>query len=448
MSNTGYDAGNEVPMPGNDRTPLPRVSRRGFLGMGAAVSAGLLVPGCGTLTGAGDEAEGDGTGTINVLMMKGDGGRSGLSQMVAAFRKANPDISVNMSFTAYEELHDKIVAAAALGTFDVVQIDVIWPPEFATKDLLVDLTKRFPESWRRDMLAGAVQTGMYQDRIYGVPWILDTKYLFANTAHLNAAGIRLNQLETWDGVINAAKVVKERGIADFPLVWSWAESEALLCDYTQLLGAFGGRFLDAEQRPAFNTGGGLRALEFMKRTLDEGLTDRKSLSYLDDGVTTDFTAGTATLALNWTYMISSANDPAESKVAGKTAMLRTPEGVDGNRPGVNGNMALGITSGSQKRKAAWKFIEHLSSRQLQNTYSQNALPVWKSSYNDPVVRRNQASMVGVARAQLDAQVSRPALARYFVLAQVIQAEVAAALKGEKPPKKALDDAARVVDQGL
>jgi len=424
------------------------LSRRGFLGLGAALGAGLGTSGCGSLSGASTSPEGDGSGTINLLFMKGEGGRTGLSQMTAAFRKAHPDITVNMSFVAYEELHDKIVAAAPSGTFDVVQIDVIWPAEFATKGLLVDMTKRFPDSWRREMLQGALQTAEYGGRLYGVPWILDTKYLFANQAHLAQVGIKPEQLQTWDQVLAAARTVKRKGIVQFPLVWSWAESEALLCDYAQLLGAFGGRFLDDSGQPAFHRGGGVKALEFMRATIDEKLTNPKSLTYLDDGVLNEFIAGQATFGLNWTYMINDANNPAGSKVAGNVAMLQTPIGVGSNRPGVNGNMALAITSGSMKRKAAWTYLEYVSSQQLQNNYAKDALPVWKSSYDDPTVKKTNPVMVSVAKKQLDGQILRPTLAKYFVLAQVIQAEVANALAGRKAPQKALDDAAAVVGRRL
>jgi multiple sugar transport system substrate-binding protein len=441
MSNAGTDAsvfhGRE-----------PELSRRRFLGLGAAAGAGLLVPGCGTLTGPSDDPEGDGSGSINLLFMKGDGGRSGLGQMTAAFRKAYPDINVNTSFVAYEELHDKIVAAAESGTFDIVQIDVIWPAEFATKNLLVDLTKRFPQVWRDEMLTGAVQTAEYHGRLYGVPWILDTKYLYANTAHLAEVGVKAESLQSWDQVMRVARAIKRKGIVEFPFTWSWAESEALLCDYTQLLGAFGGKFLDEAGRPAFNTGGGVRALQFMRQTVVEKLTGPKSLTALDDGVMNDFLGGQATFGLNWTYMINSANIPAESKIVGKAAMLQTPVGVDGNRPGVNGNMALAITSGSRKRQAAWKYLEFVTNQRLQNSFAQNALPVWKSSYDDPTVQKTNPAMVAVAKKQLDGQILRPTLARYFVLSQVIQAEVAAALSGKKPVQKALDDAARVVSENL
>src|SRR5437764_832356 len=84
------------------------------------------------------------------------------------------------------------------------------------------------------------------------------------TATLKKAGVSTAQLSTWDGVVAALKAIKAKGIVKYPWMGSWAQQEAVVCDFAQFLGAFGGSFLDASGKPAFQTGGGLKALEFMK----------------------------------------------------------------------------------------------------------------------------------------------------------------------------------------
>ena len=65
---------------------------------------------------------------------------------------------------------------------DVVLIDVIWPAEFGSKHIVADVTSKWPETWKQEMLGGAVATPQFDSHFYGVPWILDTKYLFFNAA--------------------------------------------------------------------------------------------------------------------------------------------------------------------------------------------------------------------------------------------------------------------------
>jgi multiple sugar transport system substrate-binding protein len=229
------------------------------------------------------------------------------------------------------------------------------------------------------------------------------------------------------------------------MVWSWSQSEALLCDYTQFLGAFGGQFLDGNGKPSFNRGPGVQALTFMKQTLDLGLTDPNSLTMLDENVTSVFEKGGAAFTLNWTYLYNDANARDGGPFAGQFDILQTPEGVAGHRPGVNGNMALSITAGSRKQKAAWKYLQYLSSAGLQNMYAKNALPVWKSSYTDPLVVKTGPAVVAAARKELDEQITRPTLPKYSQVSQLIYEQLHRALTGAVPIQKALDDAAAAVE---
>ena len=112
--------------------------------------------------------------------------------MTADFEKANTDIKVNLEFVPYEALHDKIVAAqgAGSGGYDVALFDVIWPAEFAKKGFLADVTDRVPADLNDQIFDGAWTTVIYDGTKYGMPWILDTKYLFYNTEMLEKAGHR------------------------------------------------------------------------------------------------------------------------------------------------------------------------------------------------------------------------------------------------------------------
>ena len=420
------------------------LSRRNLLRATGVAGAGLLLAACdvGGGGGGGTGGQGSGEGKINALFMKQAGySEDDIRKMTDEFHAKYPKITVEPTFVAYEALHDKIVAAAPAGTFDVVLIDVIWPAEFGSKKIVSDVTSEFPAAWKTDMLGGALATAAYQDRYYGVPWILDTKYLFYNSAMLAGAGVSKDQLSTWDGVLAAARALKAKKVVEFPIVWSWKQAEALICDYTQLVGAFGGKFLsDDGTSVAFNTGGGVQALKFMKQSLDAKLSNPNSVESLEEDVRKIFSDGQAAMALNWTYMFNAANDPAQSKIAGKVGVVPTPSGPAGN-PGVNGSMALSVSSGSKKQKAAWTYISYITSAEVQNKYAKSSLPCWSKSYDDAQVVATLPQVVPVAKQQLANLIARPQVPRYNEISQVLQAELQNALLGRKTPQKALDDAA-------
>jgi multiple sugar transport system substrate-binding protein len=412
-----------------------RLSRREFLGLGAAGTGLLLLGGCGG-------GESGGSGTLNALFMKQAAySDTDVKSMTEQFQKQNPGIKVNLTFVAYEALHDKIVAAAPAGTYDTVLVDVIWPAEFASKKMIVDITDRFPESERSKIFAGALKTTEYDGRYYGVPWILDTKYFFYNKKMLGEAGV--SPPDTWDGVVEAARAIKSKGVVEYPLIWSWAQAEALICDYTTLLGAYGGKFFDESGEPAFNSGGGLQALEFMRMTLDEKLSNPASTESLEEDVRRIISQGEAAMALNWTYMFALANDPNESQVAGQIDIAHTPEGPAG-APGVNGSMGIAIANGSQNQDAAWKYIQFMTSQKIQNQYAKLSLPIWKSSYDQEEVVQALPQVVPVAKEQLNDMILRPVVTNYNDVSHTLQVEIQQALTGEKSPKQALDDAANSV----
>ena len=157
------------------RIPQPGLTRRGLLAAGGAAGLGALLTACGLGGASSEGGQGSGKGSIRALFMKQAGySEENIRAMTAGFEKANPDIKVTADFVAYEALHDKIVAAAPAGTYDVVLIDVIWPAEFGTKNIVADVTAKWPQSWQQKMLPGAVATPQYDEKQYGVPWILDT----------------------------------------------------------------------------------------------------------------------------------------------------------------------------------------------------------------------------------------------------------------------------------
>ncbi len=73
-------------------------------------------------------------------------------------------------------------------------------------------------------------------------------------------------------------------------------------------------------KPAFQTGGGLKALQYMVQTVKDGITNPNSKEFLEEDVRRVFQNGEAAFALNWTYMYNLANDPKESKVAGQVGV--------------------------------------------------------------------------------------------------------------------------------
>ncbi|HCI4583999.1 TPA: extracellular solute-binding protein [Klebsiella variicola subsp. variicola] len=376
---------------------------------------------------------------INALFMtQAAYSENDIRAMTSDFEKQHPDVKVNLEFVPYEALHDKIVAARGAGGngYDVVLFDAIWPAEFSRFDLLQDVSSRIAADEREKIFPGAMNTVVYQGKTLGMPWILDTKYLYYNKAMLDKAGIKTPPA-SWQQVMDDAKVLKDKGIVKYPLVWSWSQAEALVCDYTTLVSGFGGSFYQ-NGKLDFSTPASLKAVTLMKTSLDQGLSNPASREYLEEDVRKAFSNGDAAFALNWTYMYNMANDPKQSKVAGDVGIVPAP-GDTPDKPGaVNGSMGLGIAKASQHPEEAWQYIHYLTSQPVQDKYAKLSLPVWKASYQDPAVAKGQESLIAAADKSLNVMLSRPETADYSRLSNTLQQQLQSVLQGKATPDVALN----------
>lgn len=365
--------------------------------------------------------------------------------MTAEFTQQYPDIKVNLEFVPYEALHDKIVAARGAGDkgYDVVLFDAIWPAEFDKFGLLQDVTTRITADVSAKIFDGAISTVTYKTRRWGMPWILDTKYLYYNKAMLAKAGITTPPA-TWADVEKQSEILKQKGIVKYPLVWSWSQSEALLCDYTTLVSAFKGEFY-IDSKLNFTNPGSMKAIEYMKQTLDKGLTNPNSREYLEEDVRKSFSNGDAAFALNWTYMYNMANDPKQSKVAGNVGVVPAPGEAPGEAAGVNGSMGLGIAKASAHPDQAWEYISYMTSQPVQDKYAKLSLPIWKSSYDDPEVQKGQEPLIAAAKTSLNVMLSRPVTADYSRLSNILQQNIQAVLQGKTPAKDGMEAATAAAD---
>jgi multiple sugar transport system substrate-binding protein len=400
-----------------------------------AVAGGALI-----LTAASSAAHAE--TTLNALFMAQSAySEADVRAMTDEFTKANPDIKVNLEFVPYEGLHDKTVLAQGSGSgYDVVLFDVIWPAEYATNNVLVDVTSRVTDAMKAGVLPGAWTTVDYDGKHYGMPWILDTKYLFYNKDILAKAGITTPP-KTWDELTTDAQIIKDKGLLASPIAWSWAQAEAVICDYTTLVSAYQGDFLK-DGKPDFQNGGGLAALNYMVDSYKSGLTNPNSKEFLEEDVRKVFQNGDAAFALNWTYMYNLANDPAESKVAGQVGVVPAP-GVAGKSEvsAMNGSMGLGITTASKHPDEAWKLVEFLTSQPVQNKYAKLSLPIWASSYDDPAITAGQEELIAAAKVSLAAMYPRPTTPKYQELSVALQQAIQEALLGQSSPADALAAAA-------
>jgi len=392
--------------------------------------------------------------TIHVLTMDQAGLKPAeIDQIARDFEAQNPDIKVNMEYLGYDFIHDKITTGMAANppAYDAVMIDVIWPDEFIKAGYLLDVTDRvtpemksgmFPASWN-----GVTRNG----KIYGMPWLMDVKYFMYNKDMLQQAGIT-DPPKTWEELVEQAKTIKEKGIVEYPIIWSWNQKEGVVCDYAVLLYGNGGSFLDASGKPAFNNDKGVAALAWMKQTLDDGLSNPSSVSSDENAVRDNFMAGQSAFAVNWLFQYSDSNDASKSQIVGQAAFSPMPifqAGMDAGVKGssVDGSSSFAVMATTPYADQTWKFLTYLASNEVQTKYSKEMLPVWQTDFEGEALKKLESATetnpvtVPAFLAQFPFANERPTVPYYNEASAALQLAIQEALTGVKSPKDALDEAA-------
>lgn len=389
--------------------------------------------------------------TVKVLTM--DQAAMSVDDMNAVakeFEAANPNIKIEMTYVPYENVHDKFVTGMATTppAYDVVMVDVVWYDEWVKAGYLADLTSKVTPDMKSKIFPTAWNVVTRNGKAYGLPWLLDTKYLFYNKDILKQAGFD-KPPATWEELVLQAKAIKDKGLVEFPIVWSWKQAEAAICDFTALLYGNGGKFLDESGKPVFNDEKGVATLSWMKQTIDDGLTNPASVSDLEGDVVNVFNSGKAAFALNWLFMYDGSNfDSSVSQVVGNVGITTIPvfESMAGSlkSASVDGSSGFSIAATSKNVDAAYKYVEFLTSESVQMKYSSKQLPIWTTAYEGDNLKTLEAATrsnpitVPAFKEQFAYAVLRPNIPYYMEGSTALQLALQEALTGAKSPKEALD----------
>jgi multiple sugar transport system substrate-binding protein len=376
-----------------------------------------------------------------------------VDQIAADFMAANPDIKVVMEYVGYDSIHDKIVTgmAAKPPAYDASMIDVIWPDEFIKSGYLLDVTNRVTPEMKSGIFPSAWNGVTRNSKVYGMPWLMDVKYFMFNKDILQQAGFSAAP-KTWEELVDQAKVIKQKGLVEFPIIWSWNQKEGVVCDFTALLFGNGGAFLDASGKPAFNNEKGVQVLDWMKQTIDQGLTNPSSISSDENAVRDNFIAGKSAYAVNWLNQYSDSNDATKSQIPGKAALSPMPvfdagleAGIKGSS--VDGSSSFAIMATTPYPDQVWKFLTYFTSNEVQTKFSAEMLPIWKADFEGDAMAKLEAATptnpvtVPAFLGQFPYANERPTVPYYNEGSVALQLAIQEALTGVKTSKQALDDAA-------
>jgi multiple sugar transport system substrate-binding protein len=225
--------------------------------------------------------------------------------------------------------------------------------------------------------------------------------------------------------------------------------ESLYCDWRTWLLSYGVFEIGKDMVPTFNSDKGVESTQFYEDLMDKyKVVPQAAKTWTWDEVTTAFGSGLTAVAMNYHRMLL---DPALEQKGGKVgfAMIpgeRQPDGKIQRAPHY-GTYYLALNKYANHQLAAYKFIEWLSSPDVQVSFAKYQYHASRANYYDnPEVLKSYPEFWKPFAASLNFGNSRPRLTVFREYSETIQAEVSSALAGDKTVKKALDDAScEVID---
>ena len=358
--------------------------------IGAALLAGVLMTtACGGpgVTQALTTSSASRSGQGPITFVTGADTSGYLQPLLDAWNSAHPAEKVTLIQLPADadDQHAQMVAnlQAHSGLYDVLNMDVIWTPEFASAGWIVPLNPDlFP---LKQFLPPAVDTAEWDGRLWAAPYTSNAGLLYYRTDILARAGVAPPR--TWAQLADLAKTVAPR-YHMYGYSGQYMLYEGLTVNFAEAVQSAGGAILSGEgKRVVLDSPQAREGLNFLVQGFREGWIPKAALGWDENKSSAAFEAGKLLFMRNWPLAYGLASRPGpENKVTGRFGVVPLP-GPAGRGSSSLGGGDLAISAFSRHQRTALRFIQYLTSlaSERQILVRGSLPPVWTQLYGDPAL---------------------------------------------------------------
>lgn len=312
--------------------------------------------------------------------------------IIADFEMRHPGVKVVQEVGPHSstEFHDLVTQKLRNRDpeMDVFFMDVIWPAEFAAAGWALPLDSFFSAEQRKAFLDAPIRANSYDGRIYGVPVFVDAGMLYYRKDLLEK--YHLQPPRTWPELVRQAKSILARERDPYLTGYSaqFKQYEGLICNLMEFVLSNGATLWNERTlQSTLEDAKAKEAVRFVRDQIVGAISIRGILAYQEPESLALFTQGKAIFHRNWPYAWQVANDPKQSKVAGKVGIVPLPAFPGGKSAATLGGWQLGISRFSRNPQLAWQFVEYMTSSEIQKriVLSTGRAPARKALFRDPEI---------------------------------------------------------------
>jgi multiple sugar transport system substrate-binding protein len=324
------------------------------------------------------------TGKVNLTFQTWDRGQTpGMEAMAAAYTVKNPNVTISVQTTGWDEYWTKLEAAATGNTLP----DIFWMHtneilKYAKAGILADLTRLYDD----------VSSGYYQEhfsdvsiknasagdeKIYGIPKDKDTIGLVYNKEMFDAAGVAYpNENWTWNDLIDASRAIyKTTGKYGY---MAYLDDQL---GYWNFVYQAGGYILnDDGTKAGFTDPGTQKAIAFYRGIQEEEFCpDQKYFAETSPGTAFMSALGAMYFEGNWNLKSMLDNFP---EMVGKwdvAVLPGCPDPVNGDgRASISNGLCYATSAKGKNLEAALDFLKFLGTEEAMKIQGQSgaAIPAY------------------------------------------------------------------------
>lgn len=354
------------------------------LALAAAMTASLALTGCG-----GKKKSADGEKVISVWAW--DVALMQLQDAAEKYQKDHPDVKFEFEEMGTDQIYKKLSTSLATGNgiADIIAIE---------GDVLPGYADKFPEGFldvsdavsTDDFLASKVSEVTYKDKVHAFPWDAGPVGLFYRTDYFEQAGVKPEDIQTWDDLIEAGKKIEAtcKTPKGDPVKMIPVDPKKSSL-YSIIRSEFGVGVFDKDGKPQVDSKESIAAMEMADKIYDSGVV----LNYngWDEYEQTVVNESVACIP-EAVWMIGTIKDKGP-QTEGKWSAIDLPK-IEGGEYSVNNggsNVAINAkTEAPDECKDFLKFAMTDSALQASGFEKYGLYPSYIPSYEEEVFKKGDA----------------------------------------------------------
>jgi multiple sugar transport system substrate-binding protein len=379
---------------------------------------------------------------VSLVLAGGSGPEEAFAkEQLQEFQRLHPDIRVTYQSTpsSASERHTLYVTwlSSRSPDIDVLNLDVIWVPEFAAAGWLLPLEAPAAAGGLSldDFLPPGLACSRYQGRLFSVPWFVDTGLLYYRQDLYAAA--ELPPPRTFAELLQVWKLQEKFGLP-YGFLFPGQAYEGLVCVALEFIWSNGGAIFDLDGNLVLDSARNRQALETLVNLIyRDGVSPLAVATFQEEDCRHAFEEGYAVLMRNWPYAYPLLNG-IRSPVAGKFGVLPLVHGPGGRPTSCFGGGCLGINAFSRHPEASWKLVQFLLARENLKKRAQvlGMLPPVMSLYEDPDLLRQFPYLMTLKDVFITAR-PRPITPLYSFIGELLRVHFSRAVTRQETPQEAL-----------